>query len=65
MTADEMRELQELREFKRLYEGKAISRAFARLDQLLSLPAYDPCLTNRAFRVLAECLITLREEVGK
>ena len=62
---DERRELSELRRFKELHEGKALNRAFARLEQLLELAAYDPAQSVRGFRVLAECLICLKQEVGK
>ncbi len=58
-------ELEQLRAFKLNHEGKAINRAFARLEQLLEQAALDPVFSIRAFRVLAECLITLKEECGK
>lgn len=54
-------ELEALRAFKAAHEGKAINRAFARLEQLLSMAAYDPVMSARGFRVLAECIICLKE----
>ena len=56
-------ELEALRAFKAAHEGKAINRAFARLEQLLEVVAHDPVMSIRAFRVIAECLICLREEL--
>lgn len=63
MTETEKKELDELREYKRLHEGKALNRAFARLEQLLDISHYDPAISIRAFRVIAECLICLKEEI--
>jgi hypothetical protein len=63
MTESEQKELEDLRAFKHLHEGKALNRAFARLDQLLDLAHYDPGISIRAFRVIAECLICLKEEL--
>ena len=66
MTLDcaEQTELEELRAFKLAHEGKAIDRAFARLEQLMSLAAFDPVMSVRGFRVVAECLICLRQELN-
>lgn len=58
-------ELKELRAFKRLHEGKAINRAFTRLEQLLELSAYDPVMSVRGFRAIADCLIALKDEIYK
>ena len=63
MTIDE--ELAELRAFKEAHEGKAINRAFSRLEQLLETPGFDPLVSIRAFRILSECLFCLRDEVRK
>lgn len=63
MTEAELKELNELREYKRMHEGKAINRAFAKLEVLIDLPHYDPAISFRAFRVIADCLIALREEI--
>lgn len=63
MTPEEQRELEELRAYKHQHEGKALNRAFARLEQLLDLAHHDPVISIRAFRVIAECLICLREEL--
>lgn len=62
---DERHELEELRRFKELHDGKALNRAFARLEQLLELSAYDGVQSVRGFRVIAECLLCLKQELGK
>jgi hypothetical protein len=61
MTIEE--ELAELRAFKLAHGGKAINRAFARLEQLLEMAAYDGVQSVRAFRVIAECLLALKDEL--
>lgn len=64
MINDELlRELEELRAYKKEHSGKAITRAFGRLEQLLDTPGYDPLISIRAFRILAECLMCLKEEL--
>lgn len=65
MTESEQKELEELRQYRKLHEGKALNRSFARLEQLLDSVNHDPVMHVRAFRVIAECLICLREEIGK
>ena len=65
MTNEERVELDELRQFKLQHEGKAINRAFSRLQQLLDMAAYDGVMSVRGFRAIAECLVCLREEIGK
>ncbi len=65
MTEQEKNELEELRQFKLLHESKALNRAFNRLQQLVDSSNYDPTMNIRAFRVIAECLICLREEMEK
>ena len=65
MTEDETKELEELRRYKIQHEGKALNRAFNRLEQLVEMSQMDPAINIRAFRVLAECLLCLREEFGK
>jgi len=65
LNEEERHELEELRRFKSVHEGKALNRAFARLEQLLELAAYDPVQSVRGFRVIAECLITLKQELEK
>ncbi len=62
ITSDERKELEALRYYRQEHEGKAINRAFARLEQLMALPSYDPVISRRAFMVLADCLIALKEE---
>lgn len=61
MTIEE--ELQELRAYKKKHESRASDRAFARLEELLNLVHFDPLISPRAFRVIAECLLALRDEV--
>ena len=63
MTEAEQKELEELRAYKNQHEGKALNRAFSRLEQLLERGHYDPMISIRAFRVIAECLICLKEEM--
>lgn len=65
MTDAQRHELEELRAFKLQHEGKAINRAFFRLQQLLDMAAYDGVMSVRGFRAIAECLVCLREEIGK
>lgn len=65
MTENERKELEELRLFKQQHEGKALNRAFSRLQQLIDMANHDPVMNVRAFRVMAECLICLKEEMGK
>ena len=65
MTEQEMKELQELRLYKQVNEGKALNRAFARLQQLLDTTNYEPTMSIKAFRVLGECLVCLKDEIGK
>lgn len=63
MTIEE--ELAELRAFKAQYEHTAIDRAFKRLDVLLQAVNFDPIMSPRAFRVIADCLIVLRDGMKK
>ncbi len=65
MTDDDMHELEELRAYKKEHGGNALNRAFGRLEQLLESPGFDPLVSIRAFRLLAECLFCLKDEVGK
>jgi hypothetical protein len=62
MTEQDMKELEELRLYKQVNEGRALNRAFARLQQMLDITNYEPTMSIKAFRVLAECLICLRDE---
>ena len=61
MTMDE--ELAELRAFKAYHEGRALNRAFNKLEQLMETVNYDPMIGIRAFKVLSECLVCLKEEM--
>lgn len=63
MTDDEMKELRELREYKAQHEGKALNRAFNRLEQLIEMSHMDPQINIRAFSVISECLLCLKEEL--
>ncbi len=63
MTESERKELEELRRFKQQHEGKALNRAFGRLQQLVDTLNYEPAMSLKAFRVVAECLICLKEEL--
>jgi hypothetical protein len=58
-------ELEELRAFKARYEHTAIDRAFKRLEGLLEAVNFDPLMSPRAFKVLADCLLVLRDEVKR
>lgn len=64
LNDDERSELEYLRRFKKEYEGSALNRAFARLESLLD-SAHDPLISVRAFRILGECLICLKEKVDR
>lgn len=63
MTDEERQELEELRAFRQIHEGKALNRAFARLEQLLDSVNHDPIMSIRAFRAVADCLLCLKEEM--
>lgn len=63
MTESELEELRELRRFKEQHEGRALNRAFSRLQQLIDMASHDPVMNIRSFRVLAECLICLKDEL--
>lgn len=49
--------------YKEQIEGNARRRAFSRLKQLMDLSAYDPSTNIRAFRVMAECLMCINDEL--
>ncbi len=61
LNDSERRELEALRRFKLEHEGKALTRAFSRLESLMD-SNHDAIISIRAFRVLSECLITLKDE---
>ena len=65
MTEQDMKELEELRLYKQITEGKALNRAFSRLQQMLDTVNYEPTTSVKCFRVLGECLICLKDEMGK
>lgn len=62
LTCDEKSELEALRRYKLEHEGKALTKAFARLEQLLCSP-HDPTISMRAFRVISECLLAIKDKV--
>lgn len=62
MTEEERRELEELRTYKRVHEGKAFNRAFAKLDALIN-SNHDPMVSVRAFRTIGECLMVIKEKL--
>ncbi len=64
ISDDEREELKQLRQFKLEHEGKALNRAFARLD-VLANSSHDPLISIRAFNVIVDCLVTLKDEIGK
>jgi len=62
LTADEYKELLELREYRASKELSRNDRAFRDLQLLLDNVRYDPICSPRAFRLL-ECILVLREEM--
>ena len=62
LTNDEKAELEALRRFKAEHEGKAMNRAFARLESLMDAN-HDAIIGVRAFRVIGECLLTLKDRI--
>ena len=65
MNDNELKELEELRLFKQQHEGKALNRAFQRLQQMVDTLNYEPIMSVRAFRIVAECIICLKDDLGK
>lgn len=64
LTMDERLELEALRQYKLENDGKALTRAFVRLEQLME-SAQDPSISLRAFKTIADCLIALRDRVDE
>lgn len=62
LTNEEREELEALRLYKLENEGKALTRAFARLEQVMA-SSHDPIMSIRGFNVIAECLLCLREAI--
>jgi|JI7StandDraft_1071085.scaffolds.fasta_scaffold285358_2 hypothetical protein len=62
LTADERSELEALRQYKLENDGKALTRSFVRLEQLME-SAQDPSISLRAFKTIADCLLALRDEL--
>ena len=68
MTESDLKELEALREFKRLHEGSALNRAFNKLEIMLDSPSAgqsDGVMSVKAFKAVAEALILLKEELIK
>lgn len=66
MTEDMLRELEELRAFKRAHSS--LELAFRKLEVAMCSPhslGVDTVMSARAFRVLGECLLELKREVCK
>ena len=61
MTKDDYVELEALRRYKLENEGKALTRAFARLEALME-SSHDSLLSIRAFNTIADCLVALRDK---
>ena len=64
LNKEEREELEALRRFKEEHSVRPLQRAFARLEGLME-SAHDPIISVRAFNVIAECLISLKDEVMK
>lgn len=64
LTKSEKKELDELRRYKEEQESHALNKAFLRLESLLEA-RHDAIISVRAFRVIADCLLALKEEINK
>ncbi len=62
LKQNERQELEALRLYKIEHESKARVKAFARLENLID-SNHDSSMPARAFRIIADCLIALNEEV--
>lgn len=62
LTKIEREELEELRLYKTEQESRARVKAFARLENLID-SNHDSMLSIRAFRVIADCLMALNEDL--
>ena len=62
LSKSEYEELQELRRYKIENEEKALTKAFSRLESLMDTH-HDAMISVRAFRVIADCLMALKEEI--
>lgn len=67
MTEDDSKELEELREWKRVRMGSAVDRSFKALEIALEglNGRVDGVLSCRAFRLLADCLLALKDETRR
>ncbi len=64
LSDDERKELELLRRYKSEHEGKAITRAFTRLEQLME-SHHDAVMSIRAFRIIGDCLLTLKDPLQR
>ncbi len=68
MTDEELNELQTLRKWKQEHELKPLQAAFEQLQRVLDRPkayAFDSIMPVAAYRILADALIELKNEVLK
>ena len=68
MLESELKELEELREFKRAHASSDLERAFYRLEILLDMPysvKSDGVMSVRATRIIGECLLELKRALCK
>lgn len=65
ISGAEYDELVALRAYKASKEASRSDRAFEQLELLLQNVNYDPLCSPRAFRLLAECILALREELQR
>ena len=64
LSAIERSELEALRQYKLENDGKALTRSFVRLEQLME-SAQDPSISLRAFKTIADCLLALRDAMNE
>jgi len=62
LDESERQELERLRLYRRMHEGKALTRAFCELQSLID-SGYDPVISRRAFRIIFDCLNALKEKI--
>jgi hypothetical protein len=65
MTQEEYEELCALREYKRSKEADRLDKAFIELEKLVANTKFDPLISPRAFKIISECILALREEVRR
>lgn len=62
MTAEDYRELLDLRKYKEEQESSRLNKAFLRLEELVS-SGHDPIMSRRSFLYIVEALVALKEEL--